>query len=367
MIVAYVEHLRSLLHGTFVGQHPWLEAFLLSLLDFVSGPFTGLRTRTYWPEVVCAVIIAALVFVLRDRRAGQGIRDFFRYLFPRRMFIHQSTGVDCKLILANHFVTPAINITWRLGTPLFVGGVVAGLTAIFGPAPHFLRWSTPTIIFYTILFGLADDFGYYIFHLLSHRVPFLWAFHKVHHSAETLQVFANVRVHPVEVILTSPFKAAMTSLVMGPALYLGTGDAPFATVLGMNIVNAFYGLVGSQLHHSHIWLSWGPVLERVFVSPAMHQIHHSTARRHWNRNMGGNFAIWDWMFGTQYIPRGKEDITFGLGDGKPQPHPTLLAAYLVPFWEIMPMKDRLQPVLTPLLRLLPSSARRVFLEPEILH
>jgi sterol desaturase/sphingolipid hydroxylase (fatty acid hydroxylase superfamily) len=356
MIAQYVDQLKAGLHATILGHYAWLDWFVASIIDFLTGPFTGLRTRTYWPEVVFAVAIAAIVFVARDRRPGEKVGSFLRYLFPRRVFIHQSTWVDCKLILANHFVAPAINVTWRLGTPLFVGALLGLLTKWFGPAPHLFEWSTASLVIFTVLWGLADDFGYYVFHILSHRVPVLWAFHKVHHSAETLQVFANVRVHPIEIIVTPPFKAAAASLVIAPALYLGPGDAPFATILGMNVMVAFYGFVGAQLHHSHIWISWGRLLEHVFISPAMHQIHHSTAERHWDRNMGGNFALWDWIFDTIYVPHGREELTFGLGGAAVNPHPTLLAAYLVPFMEIMPSRERMVRWLRPIFRRLPPAA-----------
>lgn len=339
MIADYVEQLKSALRDTVVGDYPWLDWFVGSTIDLLTSPFTGLRTRSYWPELVCAVAIAAVVFLMRDRQPGQRFGAFLRYLFPRHVFIHQSAWVDCKLIIANHFLMPMVDITWRLAVPLLVGIFVGVLTSLFGAPPRLWLWSTTTIIAFTILWGLADDFGYYVFHYLSHRVPWLWAFHRVHHSAETLQVFANVRVHPVELLLTGPFKNGFPALVIAVAIYLGPGDAPFATIFGINLMAAFYGMVGSQLHHSHIWISWGRTLEHVLISPAMHHIHHSTDPKHWNRNMGGNFALWDWMFGTLYVPRGREELTFGLGGQEKQPHPTLLAAYLEPFWQIMPFRD----------------------------
>jgi sterol desaturase/sphingolipid hydroxylase (fatty acid hydroxylase superfamily) len=344
MIASAIQDFTTQLHDTRLGDYPWAEWFVGSMIDFLTGPLTGLRTRSYWPELAAALCIAAIVFIVRDRRPGERVGAFLRYCFPRRMFLHQSTWVDCQLIIANHFISPLINITWRLNTVWMTGGLLAGMVWAFGPAPHAYAWTAPMIVVFTIVYALAEDFGYYVFHLLSHRVPWMWAFHKVHHSAETLQVFANVRVHPVEVVMTGPFKAAAASLVMAPAVYFGPGDAPFATILGINLMVAFYGLVGAQLHHCHIWLSWGPVLEHVFISPAQHQIHHSAAPRHWNRNMGGNFALWDWMFGTLYVPKSREALAFGLGGDSGQPHPTLLAAYLEPFWSILPLRVRLLPI-----------------------
>ncbi|HEX5326479.1 MAG TPA: sterol desaturase family protein, partial [Acetobacteraceae bacterium] len=341
MITAYVEHIKLLLHQSELGQFGWLMWFADSTIDFLTSPLTGLRTRSYWPELVVALLIAGAIFVLRERRAGQGVRDFLCYCFPRRMFLHKSTWVDCQLIVLNNFCAGFFNLFWRFNIAFVTAVLISGLTHVFGPSPHLLRWTTATLLLFTALMALADDFGYYLFHLASHRIRWLWAFHKVHHSAETLTVFANVRVHPVEIAITGPFKAVTVGAVMAPAFYLGVGHPEVATILGINLFSALYRATGSQLHHTHIWLSWGRTIEHVLISPAMHQIHHSTAERHWNKNLGGSFALWDWIFGTIYIPHGREEITYGLGNGERQPHPNVLAAYLVPFWEILPGRERL--------------------------
>lgn len=162
----------------------------------------------------------------------------------------------------------------------------------------------------------------------------------MHHSAETLTVLANVRTHPFEYAITGLCKAVTTSIVLAPAIYLGTGQVTTVDILGMNLLAAIFCVLGTQLHHSHIWLSFGRVIEHVLISPAMHQIHHSSAPRHWNRNMGSNFAIWDWMFGTLYVPNGREELKLGLGEGVSQPYPNGLVAYALPFWEALPARAR---------------------------
>jgi sterol desaturase/sphingolipid hydroxylase (fatty acid hydroxylase superfamily) len=341
MFAQYVQHLKDLVHASAVGTIPQLDWFVGNIIDFLTSPFTGIRTRSYWPELLAALIIAGLVFVLRDRRAGQGVRDFFRFCFPSAQWRHRSTWLDVQIIVLNNFFAHSFNLTWRLNAALFTSMLVGTLTWAFGPSPHLLAWSTSTIVLYTIILGLADDFGYYIFHVASHYIPWLWAFHKVHHSAETLTVLANPRAHPMEFFFTGPCQALTTSLVLAPALYLGTGPVAPVNILGMNLVALFFCVIGTQLHHSHIWLSWGRTLEHVFISPAQHQIHHSTARRHWNRNMGGCFALWDWMFGTLYVPNGREELTFGLGS-ESQPYANGLAAYVLPFWEIMPWREAIR-------------------------
>ncbi len=353
MVAAYLEHLKALLHAGWLGRFPPLERAVDWLIDFLTTPLTGLRTRSYWPELVAALLIAAAVFVLRDRRPGQGVRDFLRYCFPKRIFLHRSTWVDCQLIFVNSIIDPMLNVLWRFNEALFAAWLVTALTWAFGPSPHLLHsgahWSIASLALFTFLIAMASDFGYYVYHVAMHRVPWMWAFHKVHHSAEVLTVFANVRVHPVEIVCTGPARALGVSLVLGPALYLGAGKVALVTVFGMTLSAAFVGAIGAQLHHSHIWLSWGRTLNHILISPAMHQIHHSTAERHWNKNMGGSFALWDWMFGTIYVPDQREQISFGLGAGKGQPHPTLLAAYLVPFrevLEVLPAPARLRGILS---------------------
>jgi hypothetical protein len=106
MIAACIERLKGLLHAGWLGRFPTLERSVDWLLDFLTGPLTGLRTRAYWPELVAALLIAAAVFVLRDRQPGEGVRGFLGYCFPRRIFLHRSTWVDCQLIFVNSIVHP---------------------------------------------------------------------------------------------------------------------------------------------------------------------------------------------------------------------------------------------------------------------
>jgi hypothetical protein len=76
------------------------------------------------------------------------------------------------------------------------------------------------------------------------------------------------------------------------------------------------------------------VLEHIVISPAQHQIHHSRAVEHHDKNYGEVLAIWDWMFGTLYVPNGRETIDFGLADAEgrplPQPHGSLGQALIQP-------------------------------------
>jgi len=66
-----------------------------------------------------------------------------------------------------------------------------------------------------------------------------------------------------------------------------------------------------------MWIAFRGMLGRIFVSPAHHQVHHSANPKHFNKNFGSCLALWDWMFGTLYVP--EEPLTFGF-PGQPTAH-----------------------------------------------
>jgi sterol desaturase/sphingolipid hydroxylase (fatty acid hydroxylase superfamily) len=238
--------------------------------------------------------------------------------------------------------------------------VLGGLTFAFGAPAPVLQWSLATLVVFTILMAALEDLGYYWMHYACHKVPTLWAFHKLHHSAEILTPLAAARVHPVELAITGPCKSAAMALLAAPALYVFVGEPTFVEIFGMNLALWVFGALGNQLHHSHIWISWGPKIERILISPAQHQVHHSIAPEHWDKNFAANFAIWDWVFGTLYVTRAREQITYGLAGSLsqvpgPQVHNGLVSAYLLPFWEAIPTAFR-RPIITSLNRVLQSLA-----------
>jgi sterol desaturase/sphingolipid hydroxylase (fatty acid hydroxylase superfamily) len=103
-------------------------------------------------------------------------------------------------------------------------------------------------------------------------------------------------------------------VVFGLMVGTFTPDLTIGEIAGANAFVVLANLTVSNFHHSHIWISFGPVLERIFISPAQHQIHHSIEPKHFNRNYGQALALWDWMFGTLYVIREREVVTFGLDD-----------------------------------------------------
>jgi hypothetical protein len=93
-----------------------------------------------------------------------------------------------------------------------------------------------------------------------------------------------------------------------------------------------------------VWLSFGPAIEHVLNSPAQHQIHHSDAPRHFDRNFGVNLSLWDWMFGTLYVTTSKpESLQFGIAGQGPERYHTLGDLIVMPFREIASKIGTLRP------------------------
>ena len=248
------------------------------------------------------------------------------------MYFSQSSAVDVKVYLTNRLISPAINAV-HLAVKV---AVTAQIAVLFAAPESQVSPSFMTFVWITIFFGVANDLAYYIVHRVSHESPLFWPFHKLHHSAEYLTPLTAKRNHPVFDLVFKIFSALLTGIA-GGVIFGVFGVADIVMIFGVSLTIAFFNFAGGALRHSHIWIDYGPVLDRIFISPAQHQIHHSSAPRHHDKNYGLILAIWDWMFGTLYVPRGREELEFGIADENgtlyPQPHPNLKSALMVPFQE----------------------------------
>ena len=122
---------------------------------------------------------------------------------------------------------------------------------------------------------LPVDFFYYWYHRAQHTIPFLWRFHAVHHSIEDLNA-TNCSHHWLEGF----FKAFAVSVPLSLLIEL---HYPEVALVGL-----IFGQWG-QLVHADSRLDFGP-LRWLVVSPRFHRVHHSTARRHFDKNFAGQFA-----------------------------------------------------------------------------
>ena len=262
-----------------------------------------------------ALVVAACLFVgrRRKRRTRNGVRDFFKAVFPRHIMLHASTMMDLRMYVLNGLLFGSTYGLAVLASPYWRDGMLAMLTGVFGAhAPLAVPdWAILAIV--TPVDLLAVELGYWLAHFLMHKIPSLWEFHKVHHSAEVMTPLTEWRQHPVEMILFPNLMALSTGLAYGLLVY-GFGEiAQPLTLFQVNAVFLVFFLTISHLRHSHVWLPLTGVLGHLVQSPAHHQIHHSTKPAHFDKNLGFALAVWDWLFGTLCVPNKAETVTFGLG------------------------------------------------------
>ena len=93
----------------------------------------------------------------------------------------------------------------------------------------------------------------------------------------------------------------------------------------------WFHLLGSNLRHSHIWINYWNWLEKILISPAQHQIHHSIKKEHHNKNFGVTFAIWDYVFGTLCTSKDNEVSKFGITENEHKFENNIFYLYLSPF------------------------------------
>lgn len=268
-------------------------------------------------SLAAALCVSVLYFAWQRHKRGRRVRlrTILHALFPRRILRHSSNQADIFYLFFNVFVFSML-FGWAILSYQFISnGIIAALVALAGPVtPSALpAYVSRSII--TVMLFLAYELGYWFNHWLSHKVPLLWEFHKVHHTAEVLTPLTNFRVHPIYGWIFANILAFSTAVTNGFGNYM-FGDTAYQYALSdTNIILVLFIHAYVHLQHTHMWISFRGALGRLFVSPAHHQVHHSADPKHFNKNYGSCLALWDWMFGTLYIPaKQREPLVFGVTD-----------------------------------------------------
>jgi sterol desaturase/sphingolipid hydroxylase (fatty acid hydroxylase superfamily) len=148
-----------------------------------------------------------------------------------------------------------------------------------------------------VAFLLVSDFLQWCVHNLLHRVPALWAFHKVHHAITVMDFVGNFRFHWMEILV---YKSAQW---LPLALLGASGRAAFWVA----VVSTFWG----DLNHANLNVGLGP-LGYVFNSPRMHLWHHDASDEGGvAKNFGIVLSLWDFTFRTAYWPRDRGPVRLG--------------------------------------------------------
>lgn len=307
-----------------------MEAVVLDYLGGLADGYVDPRKRVFVGYLAAALAIACVAML---GAAGWNLRagaaNGRRLIFSRAIWWSASARADYKMFALNQVLMMAI-APRLVGRMAIATALFTGLHTLVGGRPE-AALALPgwlAVASFTACHFLCDDLSKYLVHRALHRWPVLWALHKVHHSATTLTPLTVYRTHPLEAVLFSLRGSAVQAGVVAVFIFFFGSAVDLFTVLGASVFLFAFNAAGSNLRHSHVRISYGRRLERVLMSPAQHQIHHSVEERHHDKNFGTVFSLWDWLGGTLYLSDRGESVRYGLSPG-PAPEMNGLAALYV--------------------------------------
>mgnify|MGYP000055838787 CR=1 FL=1 len=271
--------------------------------------------QTFWFTYVCTALFVVCVYFWKRRGKSTHFRSLIQYLFPRKLFLHPSTLLDLKLYIAGTFFI-FLQASILTSFSLIINDTLeAGLIYVSGTPEGFYK-TVPVWykIFFPVAFILLLELGYWFTHYIMHKVPFLWEYHKVHHSAVIMTPLTELRQHPLELFLFPFFIALATAPLYAFTFWL------FGESINLYYFWSFpfflmvtFSTIG-HLRHSHVNIGANRFWAHIIQTPAHHHIHHSADSKHFDTNLGFCLSVWDWAFGTLCIPKKGQRITFGIQD-----------------------------------------------------
>ena len=299
--------------------------FTYKLLQFWKGEF-GYIVTGFAVTFVIYVALYLFSFRISGLRSRRGLA---RYLFPAEVFRHARIDLfvylvaklACAPLVMKVLSLIAIETTMPRLLNLFFGEHVLAATN-----------SALMLLAQFLVFYVASNFAFYWAHRAMHQNRFLWSVHRAHHSAEALTFLAAARANPLETIGTSLWTTVWGGIAVA-ALHYSTGVAMHPL---FPAVMSFWFVVTDvidKFQHSHVRTSLG-VLDYIIPSGGMHEIHHSAEPKHRDKNFGNNLAVFDWIFGTIYMPAPGETVLLGLNEqelGAQNPHKRVIDIYAEPF------------------------------------
>ena len=254
------------------------------LWKIITHPFPSGKINGFYFLIAISLIIWVLEILLPWRKNQAKIRkDFWQDTFYM-FFNFYLFGLLIYAALSSVSVKFFKDLLAPLG---YEGGHLIDFSQV--------KWGLQLLIFFIIA-----DFIQWIVHNILHRVPFLWKFHKVHHSVKEMGFAAHLRYHFLETFAYQIFKYISLSMLFGLSLS------------NAFIVYSLTVLIG-HLNHANLGWDYGP-LKYIFNNPKMHIWHHANdlpAEHAKGMNFGISLSCWDYIFGTAHIPSDGRDIELG--------------------------------------------------------
>jgi len=318
----------------------WLvQEYLPQLLDSFFNP----QKRVSIGYLLIALLIAICWSVwVRNECSFKGLKKVCRSLFSPKIWFSKSALSDYKLMFINRAIMMLISPAMfsKLAAATFFYFLFID---VFQNTPAILEtwplWMAPVL--YTVFLFLFDDFSRFFVHRCLHRWPLLWAFHKIHHTAETLTPFTVYRTHPIEGIIFGLRATFVQAVSISLFVSLFGKNIDLVEIFGVNFLLFIFNVTGSNLRHSHVSIRYPRILEHILISPAQHQVHHSIDPQHHDCNYGAAFAIWDLFGKSLKLSQKSHNLRFGIIDDYKFREHTLKELYLNPFVEVRTLLSRL--------------------------
>jgi sterol desaturase/sphingolipid hydroxylase (fatty acid hydroxylase superfamily) len=171
------------------------------------------------------------------------------------------------------------------------------------------------------------DYTLYLWHVLTHRVPFLWRFHQVHHGDREMDASTALRFHFGEIAISVIFR-------IGQVVFIGPSRMSFA-------LWQMFLMICILFHHSNVRLriAFERRLARLVITPRLHGIHHSIAIDQMNANWSSGLTVWDWLHRTLLTEVPQQDIVIGVANRSSDADQELAQLLALPFKEDAPVAD----------------------------
>ena len=249
-----------------------------------------------WVSTLAGAII---YYAWQHPGSNKSIKGFFVYSLPKELWSHPSCRLDYAFAVINRIIEPVTIGVVLITTSTVSFGTHRLLVTTLGQhaegKTHILTW-----IALTFVVIMVRDFFVWYSHYLEHKIPMLWQIHACHHSAEFLNPLSNRRHHPLQLVWEGGISNVAAGITLAVFSYMLNVSILDTALLGVDAYFVCDVLSFYQLRHSHIPLHYGK-WEKWFLSPSMHQLHHSVEAKYWDKNFGLFTAIWDRVFNTLNI------------------------------------------------------------------
>ncbi|AXX90433.1 sterol desaturase [Arcobacter suis] len=290
-------------------------------LEYLTDP----NKRLFWIYIISSILLAIVYFYINKKNT--------RVILSSKLWLHPSAKLDYYYFFLSYFINIFLLVPFIVSAKTIAYSINKLLFLQFDYFENTF-FSYETVIFmYTLALFLVSDFTRYWLHRFLHTIPFLWEFHKVHHSAKVLTPITFYRVHPVENFLFGLRYSLSIGFVTGIFIYFFGAMIDIYTVVGVNVFLFVFSIFGANLRHTHVPFSYFAFIEKWLMSPKQHQIHHS--RKHFDKNYGGFVSIWDRMFGSLQLSNEVPVLKFGLRKNQMGDYTSLKSLIFRPFINLL--------------------------------